>query len=224
MTEAEWLACTDPRVMVGFLEDKVSDRKWRLFACAYCRTLLWDLLPDAGVRHAIAVSEAYADGQVPESALETQMSILRAVARGAVGRVAKVPYVPDYVPDAAKSREERELDALEWAEWAVRIPESGFWIAESEEERKHQCALLRDLLGNPFRLVTVDPGWLTREGNSVLKLARAIYDEGRFDQMPVLADALEDAGSLNADLHAHMRGPGPHVRGCWAVDLLLGKE
>ena len=58
---------------------------------------------------------------------------------------------------------------------------------------------------------------------AVAALARGVYDDRAFDRLPVLADALDDAGCANADLLAHLRGPGPHVRGCWAVDLLLGK-
>ena len=78
-----------------------------------------------------------------------------------------------------------------------------------------------DIFGNPFRPVTADPRWLT---STAVALARAIYDERAFDRLPILADALEEAGCDNADVLAHCRGDGPHVRGCWAVDLVLGKE
>ena len=81
--------------------------------------------------------------------------------------------------------------------------------------------LLRDIIGNPFRPVAVDPAWLTSD---VLLLARGIYEERAFDRMPILADALQDAGCDSADVLAHCRGANPpHVRGCWVVDLLLGK-
>jgi hypothetical protein len=80
---------------------------------------------------------------------------------------------------------------------------------------------LRDIFGNPFRPVTIDPRWLTF---SVLDLSRAIYDERAFERLPILADALMDAGCDNDDILNHCRGDGPHVRGCWVVDLLLGKE
>jgi hypothetical protein len=75
--------------------------------------------------------------------------------------------------------------------------------------------------GTPFRPVSVDPAWPT---STVIALAQGIYDQWAFDRMPILADALEEAGCTNADILDHCRGPGPHVRGCWAVDLLLGKE
>ena len=86
-----------------------------------------------------------------------------------------------------------------------------------------QCALLRCLFGNPFRPVSLDPAWLGWNAGTVVKLAQAIYDDRRFGELPVLADALEDAGCTDAAILAHCRGPGEHVRGCWAVDLVLGR-
>jgi hypothetical protein len=107
------------------------------------------------------------------------------------------------------------------------------WAANSsatsveEAERKGQAAVLRDVVGNPFRPTSVAPSWLT---SKVVAFAQAAYDQrelpaGTLDssRLAVLADALEDAGCTNADLLDHLRGPGSHVRGCWAVDLLLGK-
>jgi hypothetical protein len=81
--------------------------------------------------------------------------------------------------------------------------------------------LLRDIFGNPFRPVTADPSWLT---STVVALARGIYDDRAFDRLPILADALQDAGCDHADILAHCRSDDPHARGCWVVDLLLGKE
>jgi hypothetical protein len=80
---------------------------------------------------------------------------------------------------------------------------------------------LRDIVGNPFRPVAIDPAWRT---STVVGLATAIYAERAFDRLPILADALEDAGCDQLDLLAHCRSDGPHVRGCWAVDLVLGKS
>jgi hypothetical protein len=81
--------------------------------------------------------------------------------------------------------------------------------------------LLREIFGNPFRPVAVEAYW--RTGN-VVGLAQAIYQDHAFDRMPILADALEDAGCTNEVVLAHCRGEGPHVPGCWVVDLVLGKE
>jgi hypothetical protein len=94
--------------------------------------------------------------------------------------------------------------------------EGTHWYAELQA----QCNLLRDIFGNPFRPVAVDPSWKTA---NVIGIAQAIYDERRFGELPILADALEDAGCANADVLGHCRQPGEHVRGCWVVDLILGK-
>jgi hypothetical protein len=91
-------------------------------------------------------------------------------------------------------------------------------------ERAARCAFLRDLFGNPFRPVTVDPYWLAWNDGTVRRLARTIYDKRRFEDLPVLADALEDAGCTDTYVLNHCRAPGEHVRGCWVVDLLLGKS
>jgi hypothetical protein len=81
--------------------------------------------------------------------------------------------------------------------------------------------LIRDIFGNPLRPVRVNPSWLTSD---VAVLGRVVYDERAVDRLPILADALEDAGCTDGAILEHCRGPGPHVRGCWVVDLLLGKS
>ena len=88
-------------------------------------------------------------------------------------------------------------------------------------EKKEQADLLREIAGNPFRPHSVDPRWLT---STAVALAQTIYDQRAFDRLPILADALEEAGCDGPELLAHCRGDGPHVRGCWAVDLVLGKQ
>jgi len=95
---------------------------------------------------------------------------------------------------------------------------------DKASEWREQVKLLRDLLGNPFRPVVIEQAWLRWREGTVVNLAQAIYDDRAFDRLPILADALEEAGCTNPDLVAHCRSPGPHVRGCWAVDAILGKE
>jgi hypothetical protein len=85
------------------------------------------------------------------------------------------------------------------------------------------CSLMHDIFGSPYRSITANPAWLAWNDRTVPKLAQAIYNERAFDRLPILADALEEAGCADAALLDHSRGPGPHVRGCWVVDLLLGK-
>ena len=85
--------------------------------------------------------------------------------------------------------------------------------------------LFHDLSGpRLFRPLPLDPRWLAWNDGAVRKMAQVIYDDRAFDRLPILADALEDAGCDNAAILSHCRGPGEHVRGCWVVDLLLGKE
>jgi hypothetical protein len=81
--------------------------------------------------------------------------------------------------------------------------------------------LLRDVVGNPFRRVALEPTWLTP---NVTAIAANIYEERAFDRLPILADALEEAGCINTDVLSHCRGVGPHMRGCWVVDLLTGRK
>ncbi|WP_246173516.1 hypothetical protein [Limnoglobus roseus] len=83
-----------------------------------------------------------------------------------------------------------------------------------------QVHIYRDIFGNPFRPVTFFPSWLTPTS---VAIATGIYDDRAFDRLPILADALQDAGCEDADILGHCRGDGPHVRGCWVIDGVLGK-
>jgi len=114
-------------------------------------------------------------------------------------------------------------------EWPVPQPaEPRSWLkagaAVKRAEEAAQRELLRDVFGNPFRPVAVDPDWLAWQGGTVAKLAQGIYDASHFAGLPVLADALEEAGCADEQVLGHLRGGGPHVRGCWVLDLLLGKK
>jgi hypothetical protein len=214
MTEAEWLACTDPRPMLEFLRDKANERKLRLFACACCRRI-WRLLSDERSRKAVRTAERFADGL----ATRQQLRAARAYAADAYAFAQGGPY---YAPAAhaacAHAAAARAIDEVaEAARCAAAHP------ATTNTEEAAQAALLRDLFGNPFRPVTAAPAWLLWNGGTVVQLAQTIYEERAFDRLPILADALEEAGCDNADVLAHCRSGGEHVRGCWVVDLLLGK-
>jgi hypothetical protein len=90
---------------------------------------------------------------------------------------------------------------------------------DQQQRTRDVASLLRCIVGNPFRPVAFDVTWRTE---TVVSLASAIYAERAFDRMPILADALEEAGCDHADILSHCRGPGPHARGCWVVDAVLG--
>jgi hypothetical protein len=83
--------------------------------------------------------------------------------------------------------------------------------------------LLHDIIGNPFRPSIADPAWFAWRDGTLVWIAQTIYDERCFTDLPILADALEEAGCTHAAILAHCREPGEHVRGCWVLDLLLGK-
>ena len=211
MTEQEWSICSDPVSMLVFLRDRLNHRKRWLFGCACCR-LIWHLLTRQRLREAVEMAERYADGTISQE----DMAVVQAEIHAAVEVFGRGEQPTGEVPQEA-------LLTVFHAVWG-----GGWQTSKSaarcawESNRKAQAAIVRDLLGPmPFRPVPVDPSWLT---STVLSLAQTIYDERVFDRMPILGDALEEAGCTNQEILAHCRGSGPHVRGCWVVDLLLGKE
>jgi hypothetical protein len=228
MTEADWLACTDPKPMLASLEGKASDRKLRLFAVACCRRI-WHLLTDQRSRQAVEVAERYADGRATDEELETASDAAHAVWDADMKRAAtagkwdKRSDLPYYSASAAAYNVALPLGWWGAAPAFVAPDEIARGAhANAGAEGMAQCVLLRDILGPlPFRPLAVDPTWLT---SNVASLAHTAYDERAFDRLPILSDALEEAGCTNAEILAHCREPGEHVRGCWVVDLVLAKR
>lgn len=245
MTEAEWLACTDPQPMLAFLRDRTSDRKLRLFAVACCRRIA-HRIPDAAGRRLVELAEGYAEGLVRKKDLEA--------ARLAAARRAETPERAHTLQESAASwavvgaADDNAQAAAEGAAGAAREASlsplelqrrsqiSRAWSPDPEaagvdwkevwgREGQAQCALIREVFGSlPFRHMKLDRLWFEWRGGTVKKLAQTIYHERAFDRLPILADALEDAGCDNADILNHCRQPGEHVRGCWVVDLVLDKK
>jgi hypothetical protein len=228
MTEAEWLSCNDPQQMLEFLQDSssVSQRKLRLFAAACCRRI-WPLLADIRSRTSIEVAEHFADGQADKYQL-------KAACKAADKANAQSPSGANFGQlDAAAHVAELDLscsaaDAASTAADAASKDPIGNRMARVEECRQ-QARLLREIFGlfpfHPFpRLPAQVMAW---NDGCVVKLATAIYDERDFthDRMGVLADALEEAGLEDREVLSHCRQEeAVHVRGCWCVDLLLGKS
>jgi hypothetical protein len=235
MREKEWMECDDPKAMLKFVGGKASDRKLRLFACACCRRV-WRLMRYPWCRLVVEISERYADGQADTGELQLSRAIslhLRkpgdshqeeaangAGLRGAFDAAvtAATNAAAAAAADVISSNPELHRQASEY---------QPTWRAGQYAQQYQQCQLLRDIFGNPFRPVTINPARLTP---TVTSLAQAAYEErtlpsGELDpaRLAVLADALEEAGA-DAVLLEHLRGPGPHVRGCWAVDCLTGRE
>ena len=117
-----------------------------------------------------------------------------------------------------------------WADWyEYAFPNlcelfTNYPHALREDPRTYLSATMRDIFGNLFRPVQVHTSWLVWNDGAIPKMAQSIYDYRAFDRLPLLADALEDAGCDDADILSHCRTPGEHVRGCWVVDLVLGKS
>ncbi len=216
MNEAEWLACIDPTPMLGLSFGKWSDRKSRLFAAAAFRHLDY-LLTDHRHQQGIDLLEQMADGMV---ASETVRTVTRAV------RLA--------LPPPGDSFERADIDdpyyvALMLYRGLLRSPidhanQALAGLAERNHQRRRQCGLIRDIFGNPFRPAILDTAWLRWRDGFIPQLAQSIYDERRFADLPILGDALEDAGCTNMDILDHCHRPAEHVRGCWVIDLLLGKD
>jgi hypothetical protein len=222
MTEAGWAMSEDPHQMLRPCRKiiRYHARKGRLFAVACCERIR-HLLTDPRSLAAVEVVARYTDGL----ATDDQLREARADAAHAHAEAFE-----------AKGKEGA------CAEWAAQFTaDHDAWLAvmyasnfayvaagdglEPGPEHIAQAHLLRCIFGPlPFRSVAVDPVWLAWNDGTVLELARGIYDERAFDRLPILVDALEDAGCTQPDILTHCRQPGDHVRGCWLVDLLLGKQ
>jgi hypothetical protein len=206
MTENEWQNCAEPHAMLEFLQTcgLVSNRKLRLFAVA-CSRRVWIWIDVLG-RCAVEVAEKYSDGIAgPE-----ELRAARLACQGAGGQAAW--YAAATNAGIAARNAARSAQA-----GVANNGQSGSETAELLA----QAVLVRDIFGPiPFRSWALDSSWLTP---TVVELAQVIYDGKCFDRMPILADVLEKAGCNNEATLRHLRERGPHVRGCWAVDAVVGK-
>lgn len=205
MTEHEWLDCANPTKMLEFLRGKVSDRKLRLFACAYYRR--WHDMSNKRSRQALEASEHFADRLITQRQLMATCRIAETAAKKAT------------------------LPRCGLASVAISGTDLDYMLRWVGNNSVDTLRLLWDIFGNPFRTITIAPAILTWHDGSIPRLAQAIYDErqmpsGVFDpsRMNILADALLDAGCSDDEITQHCRSDKPHVRGCWVVDLLLGKS
>jgi hypothetical protein len=227
MTEAERNSCEDPEKLLKWLrsEGKLSERKLRLFAVACCRRV-WPLLTDERSRTAVEVAERYADGQASEEELTVagtaawdaarQQLRLKSDSAEGFGAAARTTWLP-------------ELDFFVFWQASVFLSEIRSTFAAGQGDL--QCAMLRDLVVNPFGDVPViSPSCLAWNEGCVPRLVHALYEErylpeGTIDatRLTVLADALEEAGCTDQEILSHCRSGSDHVRGCWLLDLILGK-
>jgi hypothetical protein len=238
MTEADWQTCTEPGPMLDLLQSqqRVSERKFRLFGCACCRRI-WHLLFHPASREAVEVAERYADGLANRAQLQAAFDQADHAAYLAV--TDPEPNEPDpfdlpginitVAEDAAYAAyalvevyvEDMKSQAISAC---VDARDAALGMGNKDEGR-HQMDLLRDIFGNPFRPVLApEPAVLAWSDRLVVRLAESIYEQRAFDRLPILADALEEAGCADEVILTHLRGSTLHVPGCWALDLLLGKS
>jgi hypothetical protein len=257
MTEAEWLACAEPRRMLLFLlgdnylrvQDveafpacKGSDRKLRLFACA-CYWSIRHLLPNPLAQEAVEMAERFADGLaamndllVMEARLRGRLDVLEGPWRASRGTqrsgmqpthdalALALQVVWQQAPKAAYyASSNAYLAFAAISRPGAALYDSGLGASRRAEE-KRQTDMLRCIFGHLFRPVALAPAVLAWNDGTAGKVAQRIYEGRAHADLPILADALEEAGCDDEGILSHLRGPGPHVRGCWAVDLLLAKE
>jgi hypothetical protein len=205
MSEDEWLRSNDPAAMMRFLwtTGKLSERKGRLFAVACCHRVCHNINQKG--RRAVDAAERFADDESGNIELMDARHV--ASSPRYAGDVAALSSTHPYGGDAA-------------CESSYNASLAAGSLEQQRTERSFQVALARCIVGNPFLPISIEASLLT---DRVMKLAGAIYDERAFDRLPILADLLEENGCREALLLEHLRGPGPHCRGCWALDAVLGK-
>ncbi len=218
MTEAEWLACREPRILTYRMSRWVtgSARKTRLYLSGCCR-LSWPLLIDERSRRAVEVAERLADDragseEVREAYARALLAVARFSYRSARGTAAMMAATGSLAGEG-------NLDGV-----AFRFGESlrlASRPARREAMAAAQCDLIRDLFGFPPRHQPIDPGWITPR---VDELARDIYDGRDYGKMPILGDAIEEAGCANPRILEHCRQGIGHARGCWVLDALTGRS
>jgi hypothetical protein len=196
MTPEEWDRCTDPEDMLGSLGDGASLRKLRLFTIACCQGA-WSSHYAERCHKLLLLAERHADGRATAAELAGARRI--AYPEGLLWTIGPNP-----------------------AEAAAAVLRS---LPVRGGGKRKQAGCLREIFDNPFRPPrTLDPAVLGWDGGGARRLAKAIYDGRRFEDLPILADLLEEAGCTDAALLGHLRGPGPHMLGCHALDLALGRR
>ncbi len=218
MTETEWMTTGDIVRLLKFLGQRRLGRKRRLFAVACVRRMCEVLGIDPSGQRAIDVAELHSDGMANDSELGVFYPTMMA------RRSATFAFQNIIEAESSEGFDDAAAGNSAWAtvvEGTLIPDDGGISTTKVAAEEALQADFLRDIFGNPFRPVAFDPDWRTSTAVAIAQLA---YDSREFGNLPVLADALQDAGCENADILDHLRGPGPHVRGCWVVDLVLGKS
>ena len=225
--------------------DWSNNRKLRLWACACCRRI-WNLLPSDSRKRAVEATESFSDGAITQARFEEAIAEAQAIAESRTDEEwLPVLQLQFRVDNEAISlffdscMEERDFATIaawgaawtgSWGRFAGRACLSAAAAvgkdqkaqqALVDQESLHQQALLRDLFGNPFRPASFPREILTWRDGVIPKLARSIYEERGWEHLPILGDALEDAGCSDEEILSHCRNSTPHARGCYVLDSLL---
>jgi hypothetical protein len=226
MTEQGWFDAQEPEVLLRSLGCHPSQRKLRLFAVACCRRI-WEALTDGRSRQAVNVAERFADGQATAEELDSALwEAACDVTNLAVDAVIVTSvYQYERTPSSGAGTGSKVTLA---PNFPVEAAIAASWKAargDKPSEQQAQAELVRDIFRNPLSpLLRVVPSWLFWEDRAVQRIALEIYERRTYADLPVLADALEEAGCTYSDVLRHCREPKAHVRGCWVLDLLLGKD
>lgn len=231
MSEADWQSCSDPQAMLEVLRSSgnASDRKLRLFACACCRRV-WNVIENERIREAIETAEQYADSVTTQERLKQVEEMAWDIGNGTVeGVAAALAYIAGYVAGENIDNAVHAVVDISVVAWPNPHKAAGFVGGSASEmatarlsEGHKQGGLFRDIFGNPFGPTpTINPSLLTP---AIVGFANQIYEQRTFDQLPALGDMLAEAGCTDAELLAHLRSEGPHVRGCWALDVVLATQ
>ena len=234
MTEVEWLASTDPHSLFEYVRLTASERK-RWLSVVACASRIPRTISCPEIEEAVELITRLAEGR--GEVRDAHAFYVAMMARAS-------EFSPLALTDVEKAQAELAAailgDTNSWRVWMLAyvvgmtagtlFDEEGkkllsVWTPELSiaVEKEHSAAseFLRDIFGNPFRPTSIDPSWRT---STVVALARGMYESRDFSPMTILSDALQDAGCDNEDILNHCRGEGPHVRGCWIVDMILAKE
>ncbi|WP_406697444.1 hypothetical protein V5E97_01170 [Singulisphaera sp. Ch08] len=229
MNESEWISGTHPWNMLRFLEPRANQRKLQLFAVACCRRAS-PLSNDPRHQELVEAAEQFAEGLLTADAFE---QIRDTVAELPETNPENAPWGPSCYMTAATLHARGDGSAKFAASFAARglaslagEEDSPEWLAVLTAEETAQCDRLRDIFGSPFRPFRFPPAWLANEGRPARELAREIEAKIRHEQedLAALADLLERAGCDDRSVINHCRTPGTHVRGCWVLDALLGRD
>ncbi len=226
MSEEEWLTAAEPTEALKWIRDAVGERKARLFMVACCRSIEGFLWIDDHCVRSVTIAERIADGfgtsaTLAEANLVMSVEVADHYHRHPVREACFYCTCSEAAEVADKCAYYAAHSAYLTRNWADPDDHSEHVQRCIANASGTQVRLLRCIFGSPFRSVSFDPAWRTSD---VVALARGIYEGRAFDRMPILADALQDAGCNNDDILNHCRDTGtPHARGCWVVDLVLGK-